>query len=264
MCVRGISAHMRDPDTCGDHAYTCVECVGGDARRAYSGHGRAAGSSILRCTGARHVPCARCCDGWQAGGSICRNGLLLASTCVWSGGESVRRLWPCYTQTSLSVIAMWHFSRASPAPACLRLACDHTSPPSMCLTFRLLRPPSTCPSRSQGTMNFNRNGMGGGGFQGGGGFNRGGFASGGALPDNGVKPYNYRTKPCRYFQMGNCKNGDRCTFLHTTDDAGSGGGGGGGGGYQPNGGMGGGMMNGGGMGMGNMYGGGMQQQQQRW
>ena len=58
------------------------------------------------------------------------------------------------------------------------------------------------------------------------------------------------TKPCRYFQMGNCKNGDRCTFLHTTDDAGSGGGGGGGGGYQPNGGMGGGMMNGGGMGMG--------------
>ena len=57
----------------------------------------------------------------------------------------------------------------------------------------------------------------------------GGFQQGGrgASADQGALPHNYRTKPCRYFQQGMCKNGDRCTFLHTKEDAGGGGGGGG-------------------------------------
>ena len=39
----------------------------------------------------------------------------------------------------------------------------------------------------------------------------------GVLRDDQTRPPNYRTKPCRYFQAGNCKNGDRCTFLHTME-----------------------------------------------
>jgi len=33
--------------------------------------------------------------------------------------------------------------------------------------------------------------------------------------------HNYRTRPCRYFQQGMCKNGDQCTFLHTRESSGS-------------------------------------------
>ena len=55
-----------------------------------------------------------------------------------------------------------------------------------------------------------------------GGFNGGrgnGFSATGGMRDDGVRPHNYRTKPCRYFQAGMCKNGDRCNFLHTMDGA---------------------------------------------
>jgi len=60
-----------------------------------------------------------------------------------------------------------------------------------------------------------------------------GFSAGSSIRDDGSKPHNYRTKPCRYFQQGMCKNGDRCTFLHTTEGAQghSGSGGTGGSGY---------------------------------
>jgi hypothetical protein len=47
-----------------------------------------------------------------------------------------------------------------------------------------------------------------------------GYPTAGAMGGDGVRPHNYRTKPCRYFQAGMCKNGDRCTFLHTMDAAG--------------------------------------------
>ena len=39
---------------------------------------------------------------------------------------------------------------------------------------------------------------------------------------DGPRPHNFRTKPCRYFMMGACKNGDRCTFLHERDSSGFG------------------------------------------
>ena len=29
--------------------------------------------------------------------------------------------------------------------------------------------------------------------------------------------HNFRTKPCRYFLAGMCKNGDQCTFLHARE-----------------------------------------------
>jgi len=37
------------------------------------------------------------------------------------------------------------------------------------------------------------------------------------VPPVGPTHHNFRTKPCRYFMAGMCKNGDRCTFLHTKD-----------------------------------------------
>lgn len=95
-------------------------------------------------------------------------------------------------------------------------------------------------------MNFNRNGMGG--FNNGyGGMGRGGGFPGGGMTQDGQRPHNYRTKACRYFQMGSCKNGDRCNFIHTMEGAGGGGGG---------------MMNGGQQFGQQQFGGGMQQQ--RW
>ena len=107
--------------------------------------------------------------------------------------------------------------------------------------------------RSQGAMNFQRNGMGGFNNGYGGMAGRGGGFPGGGMTQDGQRPHNYRTKACRYFQMGSCKNGDRCNFIHTMDGAAGNGGGGG---------MGGGMMNGGQQFGQQQFGGGMQQQ--RW
>ena len=86
-------------------------------------------------------------------------------------------------------------------------------------------------------MGYNGLGLGGGGGglggrmaggMGGGGGAVGGVPPGGRMGNDGGRPHNYRTKPCRYFEMGMCKNGDQCTFLHPGQMQGGGGGGGGG------------------------------------
>ena len=67
-----------------------------------------------------------------------------------------------------------------------------------------------------GFMNGGRgNGMTAGGFGGANGFMNGNGRYG--AQDN-FRPHNYRTKPCRFFQQGMCKNGDRCTFLHVKEE----------------------------------------------
>ena len=52
---------------------------------------------------------------------------------------------------------------------------------------------------------FNGGGLNGGGLNGG--FERREWRDMTSHPK-------YKTKPCRYFAAGSCKNGDRCTFLH--------------------------------------------------
>lgn len=54
----------------------------------------------------------------------------------------------------------------------------------------------------------------------------GGAGGAGGAGDDQFQHRNFRTKACRFFQQGMCKNGDRCTFLHQKEGQGQGGGGG--------------------------------------
>ena len=56
-------------------------------------------------------------------------------------------------------------------------------------------------------------GFGNNGFRGG--MGRGG----GPTPPVGPEHHNYRTKTCRYWASGMCKNGDRCSFLHAHESS---------------------------------------------
>jgi len=41
-----------------------------------------------------------------------------------------------------------------------------------------------------------------------------GFTNGNQVQRDPTTHPKFRTKPCRYFASGGCKNGERCTFLH--------------------------------------------------
>ena len=79
---------------------------------------------------------------------------------------------------------------------------------------------------SRGSMGF-MNGQGRGNGVAQGSFGNNGFAPRpGGFGGVGEQHRNFRTRPCRFFQQGMCKNGDRCTFLHVKEEGGGGGGGG--------------------------------------